>query len=141
MSVTQRLLGAPGGTFMMQQPIQLQSGQTYTLSLRHKGSGVVRAHVFVGWWGLLDREDRLVRGERGAVTKVHNDVHEHGAISQTFRPGTSWSTLEETLTVRFKDRELKDVSTTHKATLIIVFELTPPDGFLYLDDIKLVPQD
>ena len=141
MPVTQRLLGAPGGTFMMQQPIQLQSGQTYTLSLRHKGSGVVRAHVFVGWWGLLDREDRLVRGERGAVTKVFNDVHEHGAISQAFRPGTSWSTLEEKLTVRFKDRELKDVPTTHKATLIIVFELTAPDGFLYLDDIKLLPQD
>jgi hypothetical protein len=141
MPISQRLLGAPRGTFMMQQPIQLQSGQTYTLSLRHKGSGVVRAHVFVGWWGLLDREERLVRGERGAVTKVYNDVHEHGAISQAFRPGTSWSTLEEKLTVRFKNRELKDVRTTHKATLIIVFELTAPDGFLYLDDIKLLPQD
>ncbi len=140
MPLSQRLLGAPGGTFMMQQPIQLQTGQTYTLSLRHKGSGVVRAHLFVGWWGLLDREDRLVRGERGAVTKIHNDVHEHDAISQAFRPGASWSNLEEKLTVRFKDRELRDVPTTHKATLIIAFELTAPDGFLYLDDIKLVPQ-
>ena len=43
-------------------------------------------------------EDRLIRGERGAVTKIHNDI------------------------------------------LIIAFELTAPDDFLYLDDIKLVQQ-
>jgi hypothetical protein len=137
---SQRLLGAPSRTFMMQQPVQLQSGQSYTLSISHKGSGVVRAHAFLGWWGLLKRETRQVRGERGAVTKIYNDVHEHGNVSQAFRPGASWSNFEEKFTVRFKDRELKDVKLTHKATLIIAFELTAPDGFLYLDDIKIVPQ-
>ena len=126
---------------MMQQQVQLQAGKSYTLGLQHKGSGVVRAHIFLGWWGLLDREDRLVRGDRGAVTKIHNDVHEHGNVSQAFRPGTAWSNLEEKFTLRFKDRELKDVPSTHKATLIIVFELAAPDGFLYLDDLKLVPQE
>jgi len=138
--LSQRLLGAPSRTFMMQQPVQLKSGQPYTLSIRHKGSGVVRAHIFLGWWGLLDREDRLVRGERGAVTRIHNDVHEHDNVSQAFRPGASWSNFEQKFTVRFKERELKDVTLTHRATLIIAFELTAPDGFLYLDDIKLVPQ-
>jgi hypothetical protein len=34
----------------------------------------------------------------------------------------------------------KDVKLTHKATLIVAFELTAPDGLLYLDDIKIVPQ-
>jgi hypothetical protein len=139
--LAQRILDAPSRTFMMQQPVQLQAGTSYVLSMRHKGSGVVRAHVFVGWWGRKELgEAREVRGERGAVTKIHNDVHEHGNVSQAFRPGTSWSNFEEKFTVSFKDRQLKDVTMTHKATLIIAFELTAPDGFLYLDDLKLVPQ-
>ena len=140
MPLSQRLIGAPSRIFMMQQFVRLETGRNYALSLKHKGSGVRRAHVFLGWWGLLDREDRRIRGARGAVTVVHNDLHEHGNLSRDFRPGASWSTLEQDFVVRFKQRELKDVASTHKATLIIAFELTAPDGFLYLDDIKLVPQ-
>jgi hypothetical protein len=140
MPLAQSILDAPSRTFMMQQPVQLQAGKSYVLSMRHKGSGVVRANIFLGWWGLLDREDRLVRGERGAVTTIYNDVHEHGNVSQSFRPGASWSNFEEKFTLRFKERELKDVPLTQRAILLIAFELTAPDGFLYLDDLKLVPQ-
>jgi hypothetical protein len=32
------------------------------------------------------------------------------------------------------------VKTTHKAVLIFAFELSAPDGALYLDDLKIVPQ-
>lgn len=140
-SLSERILDAPSRTFMMQQPVELQAGKTYTLNMRHKGSGVVRAHLFLGWWGFKQKsEARLVRGERGAVTKIHDDIHEHGNIGKAFRPTTSWSLLEEKATITFKNRELRDVNKTHKAVLIIAFELAAPDGFLYLDDLKLVPQ-
>lgn len=140
--LSQRILDAPSRTFMMQQQVQLQAGKSYTLGLQHKGSGVVRAHIFLGWWGRKELgEDRIIRGERGAVSKIHNVADEHGNIAEDFRPGASWSKLEKSFTINFKNRDLKDVKATHKAVLIICFELSSPDGTLYLDDLKLVPQD
>lgn len=139
--LTQRIIDAPSRTFMMQQQVQLQPGKAYTLGLQHKGSGVVRAHIFLGWWGRKELgEARIIRGERGAVSKVHNVADEHGNIAEDFRPGGSWSKLEKKFTINFKNRDLKDVKATHKSVIIICFELSSPDGFLYLDDLKLVPQ-
>jgi hypothetical protein len=140
--LSQRILEAPSRTFMMQQTLQLQAGKEYTLSLRHKGTGVVRANVFLGWWGRQELgADRIIRGERGAVSKIYNIAEEHADVAEDFRPGASWSPMEKKFSASFTNRDLKDVVTTHKAILIICFELASPDGALYLDDIKLVPQE
>jgi hypothetical protein len=39
-----------------------------------------------------------------------------------------------------KERDLNKEKLTSEAILEISFELAPPDGFLYLDDLKLIPQ-
>jgi hypothetical protein len=136
-----RILGAPSRTFIMQQNVELQVGQKYTLSIRHRGSGVVGAHVFLGWFGLKDRsEPRRVRGERGAVRIIYDRISESGSLAKEFRPGSSWASFNEKASITFKNRELNDLGKTSHAVLIIAFELGAPDGFLYLDDIKLVPQ-
>lgn len=141
LSLPTRLLGAPNRTFMMQQGLQLQTGKPYTLSFQHKGSGVVRANIFVGWWGFkVLGEDRITRGARGATQVQHNHANEHDKITKDFRPSASWSTFTEKFTINFKNRDLKDQTATHKAIMLIVFELAAPDGNLYLDDLKLVPQ-
>ncbi|MEY3480404.1 MAG: hypothetical protein RIQ71_1179 [Verrucomicrobiota bacterium] len=140
LSLGYRLLGAPSRTVMLQQTLQLETGKPYTLSFQHKGSGVARANVFLGWWGFkVLGEDKVTRGARGATSVEHNHANEQDKMSKDFKPGGTWSTFEEKITVNFKNKDLKDQKTTHKAVLIIVFELTSPDGVLYLDDLKLAP--
>ena len=84
-------------------------------------------------------KDKVTRGARGATSVEHNHANEQDKMSKDFKPGGTWSTFEEKITVNFKNKDLKDQKTTHKAVLIIVFELTSPDGVLYLDDLKLAP--
>lgn len=135
-----RLLGAPSRTFMMQQQVQMEAGKDYKLSFQHRGGGVVKANVFVGWWGFkVLGEEKITRGARGASTVEYNHANEMANISKDFRPGSSWATFSENLSVKFKNKDLQDQKTTHQAVLIIAFELKAPEGMLYLDDLKLVP--
>jgi len=135
-----RLIGAPNRTVMMQQSLQLEVGKPYTLSFQHKGSGIVRANVLLGWWGFkVLGEEKVTRGARGATEVQYNHANEMDKITKDFRPGSSWATFSENLSVKFKNKDLKDQKKTHQAVLIIAFELKSPDGFLYFDDLKLVP--
>lgn len=139
LSLQYRLLGAPNRVVMLQQTLQLETGKPYTLSFQHKGSGVTRANVFLGWWGFKALGgDKVIRGARGATSMQYNHANEQDKISKDFRPGSSWAAVDEKFTVNFKNKDLKDQKTTHKAVLIIAFELTAPDGVLYLDDLKIV---
>jgi len=138
--LSNRLLGASSRTVMMQQPLQLETGKPYTLSFQHKGTGVAKANVFLGWWGFkVLGDEKVTRGARGAASVEYNHANEMDKISKDFRPGSSWAVFDEKFTVNFKNKDLKDQKYTHKAILIIVFEMAAPDGTLYLDDLKLVP--
>lgn len=137
-STADQLLGASNRTFMIRQGIKLNNGTTYTLSFLHKGSGIVRANVFLGWWGFkILGGDTVTRGARGATQVKYNHANEHDKIARDFNPSTSWATFSESFSVKFKDPNLRDEKTTHRAVLIIVFELRAPDGVLYLDNIKV----
>lgn len=139
-SLGQRLLGAPSRTFMLQQQVQLEVGKPYTFSFQHKGSSVVRANAFLGWWGFkVLGEDKVSRGARGATKVSYNHANEHDKLSKDFKPSTSWGNFSEKFTVKFTNNDLKDEKTTFKAVLIIAFELAAPNGVLYLDDIKIAP--
>lgn len=141
LSLPQRLLGAPSRIVMLQQTLQLETGKPYTLSFQHKGSGLVKANVFLGWWGFKALgESRVTRGARGATQVEHNHANEQDKLSKDFKTSSSWATFSEKFTINFKNKDLKDVKTTHKAVLIFAFELSAPDGALYLDDLKIVPQ-
>lgn len=136
-----RALGAPSNLYVIRQQVQLQIGQTYTLSFQAKGSKVVNGNVTLGWRGNKQLgEDRLVRGERGAVRRERNEITDSDQVSLDFRPSAGWSTVTRQIKIEFKrERDLNKEKTTSEAVLEISFELGSPDGVLYLDDIKLVP--
>ncbi len=141
-SAEQRGTGAPSNFFVMRQPLQLEIGKTYKLSFQAKGNKVANASYTLGWRGFKKLgEDRLVRGERGAVRREKNEITDGDQQSADFRPSANWSTVSKDFKIQFKEeRDLNKEKLTSEAILEISFELTAPDGFLYLDDLKLVPQ-
>jgi hypothetical protein len=142
-SAEQRGTGAPSNFFVLRQPLQLEIGKTYKLSFQAKGNQVANASYTVGWRGFKQLgEDRLVRGERGAVQRQQNAISEGDQQSADFRPSGNWSAVSKDFKIQFKkERDLNKEKLTSEGILEISFELTAPDGFLYLDDLKLVPQD
>jgi hypothetical protein len=141
-SAEQRAIGTPSNFFVIRQPVQLEIGKTYKLSFQAKGNKVGNASYTLGWRGSKQLgEDRLVRGERGAVQRQSNALADSDQQSADFRPSGNWSNVGKTFKIEFKkERDLNKEKLTSQAILEISFELAAPDGFLYLDDIKLVPQ-
>jgi len=141
-SSQQRSTGAPSNFFIMRQPVQLQIGKTYTLSFSTKGSKVSNASYTLGWRASKETgERREIRGERGAVRVQRNVIRDSDQQSTDFRPAGNWSTVSKAFKIEFKnERDLNKEPLTSEAILEISFELAAPDGFLYLDDLKLIPQ-
>jgi hypothetical protein len=141
-SAEQRGNGGPSNLFTMRQPVQLEIGKTYTLSFQAKGGKVANAGFTLGWRGFKQLgEDRLVRGERGAVRREQNAISDSEQQATDFRPGANWSPVSKSYKIEFKkERDLNKEKLTSEGILEISFELAAPDGFLYLDDLKLVPQ-
>ena len=141
-SAEQRGTGAPSNFFVLRQPLQLEIGKTYKLSFQAKGNKVANASYTVGWRGNKRLgEDRLVRGERGAVRKEKNEISDSDQESSDFRPSANWGNVTKDFRIQFKkERDLNNEKLTSEGILEISFELTAPDGFLYLDDLKLIPQ-
>lgn len=140
-SAEQRGTGAPSNFFVLRQPLQLEIGKTYKLSFQAKGNKVANATYTVGWRGFKQLgEDRLVRGERGAVDRQRNAIADGDQQSADFRPSANWGSVTKDFKIQFKkERDLNKEKLTSEGILEISFELTAPDGFLYLDDLKLVP--
>jgi hypothetical protein len=136
-----RAVGGPNNYFVIRQNVQFEIGKTYTLSFQAKGSGISNGSVVIGWRGFKQiGEDRVVRGERGAVKKEVNSIADSDQDAFDFRPSASWSSVSRQFKVEFKkERDLNKEKTTSEAILEISFELAAPDGVLYIDDVKLVP--
>ena len=142
-SAEQRGAGAPSNFFVIRQPVQLEIGKTYKLSFQAKGSKVGNASYTLGWGGFKRLSDvaREIRGERGAKRLIYPEIRDSDQQSADFRPSGNWSNVGKTFKIEFKEeRDLNKEKLTSEAILEISFELAAPDGFLYLDDIKLVPQ-
>jgi hypothetical protein len=141
-SAEQRGTGAPSNFFVLRQPVQMEIGKNYKLSFQAKGNKVANGTYSLGWRGFKQLgEDRLVRGERGAVDRKRNAISDSDQQASDFRPAGNWSSVSKSFKIEFKkERDLNKEKATSEAILEISFELGAPDGFLYLDDIKLVPQ-
>lgn len=141
-SAEQRGTGAPSNYFVLRQLVQLEIGKTYKLSFQAKGNKVNNASFTVGWRGFKQLgEDRIIRGERGAARRQQNAISDSEQESTDFRPSANWSTVSKDFRIQFsKERDLNKEKMTSEAILEISFELTAPDGVLYLDDLKFVPE-
>jgi hypothetical protein len=136
-----RAAGGPGNFMVMRQLVQLEIGKTYTLSFQARGTKVTSGQVILGWRGFKQLgEDKLVRGERGAVRRQRNSIAETRVESFNFNASGSWATVSKQFKIDFqKERDLNNEKLTSEAVVEISFDLGAPDGFLYLDDVKLVP--
>jgi len=140
--IASRLMGAPINTFAMQQSLQLEIGKTYRLSIKVRGAKVANGKAVLAWEGLKETgETRIIRGERGAASKDLNRIVEYDSETLELRPSSSWTTLSTDIRIKFRNRELNKEKLTRSASLVITFELESPDGFLYLDDVEVVPKD
>jgi hypothetical protein len=140
---TRRMRDAPSNAYLLRQKVNpLAIGQTYTLSFDVKGSRVTKARALLAWRGFKRLgEDRLVRGERGAVEK-QRDVVSGSEIEQVdFPASANWTTFRKEFRIAFKkEAALNKEPATSEAIVEIYCELAPPDGVLYIDNIKLEPK-
>ena len=120
-------------------PQPLKVGKTYILTFKVRGAQVsdgVAELTFSGYKKL--GEDKLVRGERGAVSKQLNDLKESKFESTTFSAGANWSEVKKEFAIKFENKELNDTQDTKAADLRLSFLLSPGTGEVAFDDFKLV---
>ncbi len=142
-SADSRTRGGPSNLFIARQPnLKLLIGRTYVLSFDVKGSGASSGQIVMGFRGFKRLgEDRVTRGARGAVAKDRNVISETVIESSKFNVSGNWATVTKEFRVAFpKERELNKEKETSEATLEISATLAPPDGVLYIDNVKLEPK-
>ncbi len=137
-----RGIGMPSTLIIMRQErFKYQIGKTYTISFQVKGARVSNGKAEVSWRGYKKLgEDRIERGERGAAKRIQNQIWENCFDSFTFSAGpAAWSTVSKDIKIQFKNAELNKEQTA-SGSIELHFEMTPPDGMLYIDDFKIVPK-
>jgi hypothetical protein len=143
-SAESRAQGGPSNLYVLRQDgLKLQINKTYVLSFEVKGARVRNERAILAWRGYVERAPaREVRGERGAVDLRRNEIVETMLSSFDFKTSGNWSTVTRDIRIVFdKQRELNKEKETSEGALEISFELEPPGGVLYLDNVKLEPKD
>ena len=138
-----RARGGASNLFLVRQiNLKLGINKTYTLSFDVKGTGAANGRVVLGFRGFKELgEDRIVRRERGAVEKQRNVISETVIESFTYNVGGTWANVSKDIRIAFpENRELNKEQVTSEATLEISAELAPPNGALYIDNVKLEPK-
>jgi hypothetical protein len=137
---TRRLREAPSNAYLIRQKMNpLAVGKTYILTFDLKGSRVNKSSVLLAWRGFERKgEDRKISGERGAVVKEKGESISGQQIELvSLTPTSNWTTFSKELRINFpKDPEANKLVATSEAILEIYCELSPPDGFLYIDNVK-----
>ncbi len=137
--------GAPASYFEIKQSgtRPLKNNQSYSFSMKVKGGRVTDAAVGIRLEATKELSDaKLERGERGAVTKKENKLEEKKTEIFRFNPGPQWSEVKGDFTVKFSDRNLSKATFDGKDARLnwstsIVFKLSPGQGTLYIDDMKI----
>ncbi len=138
-----RSLLTPANFFMLRnKSLEYEIGKTYTVSFQVKGAKVRNGKVNMAYRGYKKLgESRIERGERGAAKVIRNEIQERQDLSFDFRPGSTWATVSKDITIKFdKQPELNKEPKTSGAVIEICFEMDSPDGFVYFDDLKIVPK-
>lgn len=144
-SAVTRAMYGPSNLFVISQTkFELAIGKTYSLSFKVKGAKVSNANVILGWRARKTvTAGRIVKGERDSVQRVGGEfLDERNEMVMSFNASNAWSTVARDVKIEFlKEKDLNNEEKTSGAVIDISFELSAPDGFLYIDDIKLTPKD
>jgi len=118
----------------------LKTKKTYTFSMRVKGAKATDAAVRVNYVGEKKlSDDKIVdRGDRNAVTVQRNVAREEKDEIITFNAGPQWSEVKKEFTVKFDNKDLVDLPQVTSWQTVIMFNLSPGSGFLYIDDLKIL---
>lgn len=131
---------APANFFRLSQGGRgpLLNNKTYIFSMRVKGARVSNGGVRIGY-SVTKRlgEDRVERGGRDSAVVRRNEVREDKDETVTFNPGAQWTEVRKEFTVRFDNRELRDVPQVGSWSTDIIFSLTPGTGVLYIDNVSV----
>lgn len=141
---TRRMREAPSNAYLIRQKVNpLAINKTYVLSFDVKGARVLKSNALLVYRAFEKiGQDRLIRGERGAVGKEKGESisGEHMELVN-FTPTGNWTTFSKELRINFpKDPQANKLVATSEAVLEVYCELSPPDGVLYIDNIKLEPK-
>ena len=151
-----RGIGAPSNYFVLRQtsklvPLTFQIGKTYSISFQAKGAKVREGKINIAWRGFKKLgESRAERGERGAVKMIKNTADGQGRQLFDFTAGANWAKVSKDVRIEFDTKTsdpgkraaaeiLNKEPLTSEAIVEISFELDAPDGYLYVDDFKMVP--
>lgn len=155
-SAEDRGIGAPSNFFILRQaskqfPMAFQIGKTYTISFQAKGAKVKEGKINIAWRGFKQLgENRVERGERGAAKVTLNTANGAGRKVFDFTAGANWAPVSNQVKIEFDTKGgdagkraaaeiLNKEPATSEAIIEVSFELEGPDGFLYIDDLKMVP--
>jgi hypothetical protein len=68
-------------------------------------------------------------------------LSDSGDIVVPLSPSATWSTVTRSVKIEVpKEKEVNKEPKTSEAMIEVFFELSAPDGFLFVDDIQLTPQ-
>lgn len=135
-----RARGGPANLFILRQTgLKLEIGKTYTLSFDVKGSQVSSGGAVLVWRGFKQLgEDRITRGARGAVQRQRNAISDTKVENFNFNVGANWTTVSRDFRISFdRERELNREKETSEVALEISAQLAPPNGVLYIDNVRL----
>ena len=120
----------------------LVPGKTYTVTMKTKGQGVSFASMYLGAAALTNFEIQHQKaGDRGAVKRKLGQDRNSVSAAKKFSPADKWSEVSLDMAMRFNDpriaKEFNTPAVTIEWNFVIVAELEPGKGVLYIDDVNI----
>lgn len=130
---------APANFFSMRQlgRFRLKTNTKYRLSFKVKGD-LRDGRAVIGWTGYKKLSaERVEQGDRGSVVRRSNEAREEGFEEISVSAAPQWSEKTKDFMVKFRDKDLKDLTVATTAVLEITFTV-PPGKMVYFDDFQIV---
>jgi hypothetical protein len=130
---------APAQFFVLRQlgRFRLKTNTPYRLTFKVKGD-LRDGKVFIGWTGYKKlTEDKIVRSDRNAATRTRNDAREEGFEEIQISGSPIWTEKRKDFTVKFRNKDLKDLKVATTALLEINFSV-PLGKAAYFDDFQII---
>lgn len=132
--------GRQTNSFIIRQNLkELKVGSTYELSFKVKGVGVQNGLATVALLGAKENvATKFKKNERGGAKPIKDETSEQVDESVQFQSNKAWTPVTKTFTVRFKEKNLKDVTATTLAILEFKFDLVHNVGNYSFADVQIV---